>query len=209
MEPGQPFRLSMRSAMSETTINLADLHFLVADESYYYTKVIQSIFHGFGVRRVLATHDAVSTLEVLIQSKIDLLICDTSLPPAGGLSIVRGIRRNPSCPFRTLPIMVMTTAATPVVVAKARDAGANMVIAKPVSPKALYQRLAWIAFSPRPFVDAGTYFGPDRRFKIEGFPNGVGRRAGDKPIEVGMETGPAMSQDEIDNLLSSTRSGQA
>jgi DNA-binding response OmpR family regulator len=46
----------------------------------------------------------------------------------------------------------------------ARDVGANMVVAKPMSPSSLYDRLSWIAFNPRNFVDAPTYFGPDRRF---------------------------------------------
>jgi len=80
-----------------------------------------------------------------------------------------------------------------------------MVVAKPMSPSSLYDRLSWIAFNPRNFVDAPTYFGPDRRFKIEGFPTGVGRRQGDKAIEVSDETGPTLAQDDIDNLFNSSR----
>jgi len=38
-----------------------------------------------------------------------------------------------------------------------------------------------------------TYFGPDRRFKIEGYPNGVGRRKGDKAVEVAEESSPALA----------------
>jgi hypothetical protein len=77
-------------------------------------------------------------------------------------------------------------------VKRARDAGANMVIAKPMSPANLYDRLAWIALTPRKFVDAPNYFGPDRRFKIEGPPGGVGRRKADKPLEVPPEAVPGL-----------------
>jgi hypothetical protein len=83
-----------------------------------------------------------------------------------------------------------------------------MVVAKPMSPASLYDRLAWVAFNPRQFVDSETYFGPDRRFKIEGYPGGVGRRKGDKVAEVAEEVGPALAQDDIDNLFNAARTGQ-
>jgi hypothetical protein len=90
---------------------------------------------------------------------------------------------------------------------QARDSGANMVIAKPISPSSLYDRLAWIALTTRQFVDTPTYFGPDRRFKIEGYPGGVGRRKSDQ-VEVAEESGPALAQGDIDNLFSAARMGK-
>jgi hypothetical protein len=101
----------------------------------------------------------------------------------------------------------MTSDARENTIKSARDAGANMVVTKPMSPSSLYDRLSWIAFNPRNFIDAPTYFGPDRRFKIEGYPTGVGRRKGDKPIEVAEESGPALAQDDIDSLFNITRAG--
>ena len=80
-----------------------------------------------------------------------------------------------------------------------------MLIVKPMSPASLYDRLLWVAFNPRKFIDSPNYFGPDRRFKIEGFPNGVGRRKGDQATDIGEATGPAMSQSDIDNLLKAAR----
>jgi two-component system chemotaxis response regulator CheY len=87
----------------------------------------------------------------------------------------------------------------------ARDSGANMVVARPMSPFSIYERLAWVAFNPRKFIDSETYFGPDRRFKIEGLPDGVGHRKGDTDVDVGESTGPTLSQSEIDNLLNFAR----
>jgi CheY-like chemotaxis protein len=101
--------------------------------------------------------------------------------------------------------MLMTAEASERTVKTARDAGANIVVAKPLSPTNLYDRLSWIAFNPRPFIDTETYFGPDRRFKIEGYPGGVGRRKGDKPMEVAAEAGPALAQNDIDNLFNTAR----
>ena len=94
-------------------------------------------------------------------------------------------------------------------VKSARDCGANMVIAKPMSPSSLYERLTWVAFHPRKFIETATYFGPDRRFKIEGFPSGKGRRAGDNEVEIKAEEGPTLSQNDIDSLLAEARVGGA
>jgi len=52
---------------------------------------------------------------------------------------------------------------------EARDCGANMLLAKPYNVSALYDRLAWMAHRPRPFVKCDVYRGPDRRFKDEEF----------------------------------------
>jgi hypothetical protein len=44
----------------------------------------------------------------------------------------------------------------------ARDAGVTEFLAKPISAKALYQRIINVVANPRPFIKTKTYFGPDR-----------------------------------------------
>jgi two-component system chemotaxis response regulator CheY len=84
-----------------------------------------------------------------------------------------------------------------------------MVIAKPISPAALYDRLSWVALNRRQFVDAPSYFGPDRRFKIKGYTGGVGRRKGDNEVEIADESGPPLGQNDFDSLFASARSGRS
>jgi two-component system, chemotaxis family, chemotaxis protein CheY len=194
--------------MARFSINLRDLVILVADPSSYMSMLIHSMLRGFGSNKVLEARSSTSVLQVLTNQKIDILICDSRLPPHGGLPLTRAIRRKQDNANRTIPILVMTSDGRETSVKLARDAGANMVIAKPMSPGSLYDRLAWIAFNPRQFVDTPTYFGPDRRFKFEGYPNGSGRRKGDKAVEIGEEAGPALAQGDIDNLFSAVRTGQ-
>lgn len=198
--------------MTPPAINLRDLVILVADPSPYLCMLVHGMLRGFGANKVLEAKDSLSLLQSLSSGKADILLLDAhmSAPGApggenGGLAITRAIRRNAENENRTIPILLMASDTREATVKTARDAGINMVIAKPMSPAALYDRLTWIAFTPRKFVDTETYFGPDRRFKIEGFPGGVGRRKGDKPIEVGAESGPALAQDDIDNLFSAAR----
>ncbi len=194
--------------MKNPTVNLRDLVILVADPNAYARRITNGILRGFGANKVLEVEQTLSLFQVLSGQKIDILLCDTRLPPHGGLMLTRTIRRNSNNENRTIPILLMSSDTGESTIKNARDAGANIVVAKPMSPKSLYDRLAWIAFNPRPFIDTATYFGPDRRFKIEGYPGGVGRRKGDKQVEVAEEVGPGLAQDDIDNLFSAARKGQ-
>jgi CheY-like chemotaxis protein len=153
--------------MTNPAINLRDLIILIADSSSYVRMISHSMLRGFGANKVLEVGQTTGLLQTLSSQKIDILLCDVRLPPHGGLVLTRTIRRNADNVNRTMPILLMSNDTRETTIKSARDAGANMVIAKPMSPKNLYDRLAWIAFSSRNFVDTETYFGPDRRFKIE------------------------------------------
>ena len=194
--------------MDKPTINLRDLVILVAEPNAYLRRVMHGMLRGFGANKLLEVDNSISLFQALSGQKVDILLCDARLSPHNGLDVVRTIRRNGQNQNRTLPIMLLSADTNEATVKRARDAGTNMVIAKPMSPSSLYDRLSWIAFNPRPFVDTATYFGPDRRFKIEGYPGGVGRRKGDKVEEVAAEVGPAMAQNDIDSLFNSARTGQ-
>ena len=192
----------------DAAINIAGLSFLIADPNPHSTAIIHSILRGFGAIRVIEVRNCHDALQVLTDQKIDMLLIEPSLPPGGGLKFVRALRGDSDNPFRTLPILVVTGDTRTSTVKAARDSGANMVVAKPVSPTCLYDRLAWVAFHPRPFAETNSYFGPDRRFKIEGFPDGTGKRSGDnEAVAIAADEGPALSQNEIDNLLQEARVG--
>jgi two-component system chemotaxis response regulator CheY len=191
------------------SINIAGLTFLLTDSNPHSTAIIHSILRGFGANRVVEARNNRDAIQILSEQKIDLMMVEPSLPKGGGLAFIRSIRQDPNSTCRTIPILVVTGDTRTSMIKAARDAGANMVIAKPMSPASLYERLAWVAFNPRKFIETSTYFGPDRRFKIEGFPGGKGRRVGDDDVGIKAEEGPTLSQDDIDSLLSQARVGDA
>jgi CheY-like chemotaxis protein len=146
-----------------------------------------------------------SLFQVLSGQKIDILLCDTRLPPHGGLMLTRTIRRNSNNENRTIPILLMSSDTGESTIKNARDAGANIVVAKPMSPKSLYDRHL-DRFNPRrscrrPISDR---IGASRSKAIR-----VGRRRkGDKQVEVAEAVGPGLAQDDIDSLFSAARKGQ-
>jgi two-component system chemotaxis response regulator CheY len=65
-------------------------------------------------------------------------------------------------------------------VAGARDAGANVVVKKPLSPRTLFDHIVWVARVNRPFIETADYAGPDRRFRDRTPPDGSYKRDGDR-----------------------------
>jgi CheY-like chemotaxis protein len=191
--------------MSRESLNLQGLNFLIADSNSYFCMICQSILRSFGATKIYEARNAMDVGRALVEQRIDFLLCDAMLPPDGGLKLTYTIRRSQTSESRTIPILILSSDTRINTIATARDSGANMVVAKPVSVSGLYNRLAWVAFHPRNFIDSPSYFGPDRRFKIEGYPTGVGRRIGDKEFSVAEDSGPAMDQDDIDSLLNLAR----
>src|SRR6185369_430829 len=139
--------------MKNPTVNLRDLVILIADPNAYARRITNGILRGFGANKVLEAEQSLGLFQVLTGQKIDILLCCTRLPPHGGLAVTRSIRRNSHNENRTIPILLMSSDTSESTIKNARDAGANMVVAKPMSPKGLYDRLGWIAFNPRPFID--------------------------------------------------------
>jgi len=180
--------------MIKPTINLRDLIVLVADGSSYFSMLVHGMLRGFGTSKVIEARNAVEALRIITSQHIDVLICDSRLPPNGGHALIRAIRRKADHDHRTVPILMTSADTRETTVRRARDAGANMVIAKPMSPANLYDRLAWIALTPRKFIDAPNYFGPKRRFKIEGPAGTPGRRRTDRPVD-GLPEAPKLVPD--------------
>lgn len=191
--------------MSIRSDRLRGASFLIADANAYFSSLLFSLLRGFGADKVIQTRDALTAIEALAINKIEIMLCDALLPPGGGAEFVRGLRSEVYSPQRRIPILFMTSDTRTSTVTRARDAGANMVIMKPLSPKMLFDRLVWVASDARAFVETPTYYGPDRRFKIEGFPDGQGRRTSDGPIEVAESDGTALSQGDIDSLFANAR----
>ena len=78
------------------------------------------------------------------------------------------------------PIIMLTGHSEKKRVLSARDAGITEFLAKPISAKALYERILNVVANPRPYIKTKTYFGPDRRRNVNATYVGPERRKGGK-----------------------------
>lgn len=162
-------------------LNLKGLSFMVADPNQHVRTIMNGILRGFGAQKVheVASGD-VARRDVAVRG-IDMLFCEMDLPVLDGFSVASEIRADINSPTRFIPIIFLTGHGRERDVLCARDCGGNMIIAKPLSPNLVYDRLKWVASEPRLFVQAPSYNGPDRRFHHHGVPDGEGRRHDDAP----------------------------
>lgn len=183
-------------------INLRAAGVLVLDANSNALDIMRQVLTGFGVRSVHACETIDTARQVFQQRTLELIILDPILAGDDGFDLIRWMRREEMSPNRCTPIIAALGHNTLANVKAARDAGANFVVAKPMSPETLLQRIEWIARENRHFVVAPGYVGPDRRYKNVGPPAGTdGRRSDDLTADVPDAAEPNMSQDELDALF--------
>ncbi len=139
--------------MSRTHTSLKGVSFIIADSNVYFSSLLFSMLKGFGADKIIQARDAQSATESLQTTKLDVMLCDFMPPSNGGMAFVRGVRLDANASYRKIPVLFMTSDTRISIIKAARDAGANMIITKPLSPKGLYDRLAWVAFDTRAFVE--------------------------------------------------------
>ena len=186
-------------------LNFTQIEALVVDSDQYSTTILGQILRGFGLTRHLILETGEEARAKLASSRFDLLICDAVLPDTHATELIKWMRRQAAQNIKYMPIVVLTGYTQYSNVVNLRDAGANIVVRKPVSPNVLFDHIAWSARTERPFIETDTYIGPDRRFKNTGPPEGVGRRKTDLTTDLGDAIEPNMSQEEIDGLLRPTK----
>jgi len=160
-------------------IDFTRLHFLVIDDNAYMRRILRTLLHGFGAREVYEAEDGAGGLEAFTQYVPDIVLTDWVMPVFDGLELVQMIRQ-PGAANPYVPIIMLTGHSEKKRVVGARDAGITEFLAKPISAKALYERILNVVANPRPFIKTKTYFGPDRRRNVN--PNYIGpeRRKGAK-----------------------------
>ena len=159
-------------------IDFNKLRFLVIDDNAHMRRILRTLLHGFGARDVYEAEDGAAGLEAFTHYSPDIVLTDWEMPIFSGLELAQMIRQPGTNTNPYAPIIMLTAHSERKRVIDARDAGITEFMAKPISAKALYQRILNIVARPRPFVRTKTYFGPDRRRNVN--PNYVGpeRRKG-------------------------------
>jgi CheY-like chemotaxis protein len=155
---------------------LENISMMVIDDNKHMSMLVGQILHALGVKNVCQMHNAEQAFEELKHFVADVIIVDWHMQPMDGIEFVRRVRTAPDTPNPHVPIIMLSGFTERQRVIEARDAGINEFLAKPVSPKSLYQHLAKIIDNPRPFVRTKSYFGPDRRRKNLGPPKGTPER---------------------------------
>ena len=155
---------------------------------------------GFRVEKANGCRSAEEARDLLASVIFDLIVIDAEMPNEDGIALTHHIRHQPELPNFTAPILLVSGHTPLEKVVRARDAGASMVLRKPISSAVLLARIEWLARNAREFVTTPTYSGPDRRFQHLPLPEGIEERRSDA-LALSAHPERAMSQNEVDALF--------
>jgi PleD family two-component response regulator len=176
--------------------NLAKAAVMVVDDNPFSLRLTTQMLVGFGIRSRHMCDSAAQAQDVLMARPIDLLIVDCDMPEMDGYDLVQWLRGSRLEPNAFVPTLMISGHTRRAMVSKARDCGANFIVTRPLTAAVLLERILWMARDPRPFIRAGAYLGPDRRFKEGEAPSGGGERRRDRlRAEAARQAAAAMSGD--------------
>ncbi len=158
--------------------NLSRATVMVVDDDPFSLKITSQALLAFGMRASHQYSSAEAASPALMGEAVDLLIVDAEMPGLDGYELVRQVRLSGHDPNAFVPVIMLASHTRQSRVTAARDCGANFIVAKPISPALLLERILWVARQPRQFLQTTTYSGPDRRFN-EAQPREDDERRGD------------------------------
>ncbi|MCW2239485.1 response regulator [Azospirillum canadense] len=183
---------------------------LLVDDSVWMRAVLRQMLKALGFTRVTEADSGVAALNKLEALQPDVILTDWDMQPLNGLDLTRRIRRLPG-QERFTPIIMISAYSRLSNVLAARNAGVSEFLVKPLSPQALYHRLAAVIERPRPFIEAPNYIGPDRRRQgAEGYLGRKRRQSDQGPVADGGRRLPdvPLTQEDISDIMSCTRTPQ-
>ena len=129
------------------------------------------------MKTVFEAADGVAGLEAIRQNNPDLVIVDWEMPMIDGAQFVRMVRSPGEFPMPDVPIIMLSGHGDRWRVVEAARIGAHEYLLKPVSTKALLDRIVAIIGRPRPTVQLDGYYGPlPRRLVVMDDPKPPTRR---------------------------------
>jgi DNA-binding response OmpR family regulator len=185
-------------------MNLSKASVLLFEPNGQNMQIFTQVLLGFGARTFLRCQNADQAKAAVDKTSVDLMIVEGQSPEGDpeGFDFVHWLRRSDLEPNAFTPVIITSAHTSKSNVSRARDCGAHFIISKPIVPNILFERILWVARTNRAFVNAGSYLGPDRRFRNDGPPEGIeGRRATDLK---GVSNRPdSSSKQETDNPMPS------
>jgi two-component system chemotaxis response regulator CheY len=153
---------------------------LVVDDEHYMRKVVRTLLMSIGVRTIYEAADGVAGLDLIRTMAPDVVIVDCQMPGLDGLGFVRMVRSPDTFPYPDIPIIMLTGHGERSRVVEALETGVHEFLLKPVSSKALSDRLTAVISNPRKLVRVGNYYGPEPRKPGAAIKDALGDHVGNR-----------------------------
>lgn len=139
-----------------------DLVVLVIDDNVGMRSIMTAVLRALGFTSIRLADDAIEAQKMIPQIRPDLIITDIKMPVLDGVTFVRNLRADENNPFSEVPIIVATGHTEEKHVKACLDAGVDQFLAKPITGRALAERITRALSPNRQFIRTGDYNGPRR-----------------------------------------------
>lgn len=153
---------------------------LMAENDPDLSFLIRQVLISLGFKNVTVATDGREALDkALGRQEYDIILTDWEMQPMSGIDFVHHLRTLVPPPNRYAPVIMLTGRTSLEDVKRARDAGVTEFLAKPFTASDLLRRIQAVVKSPRQFIIADEFSGPDRRRRNNMPPDGKHKRAED------------------------------
>jgi CheY-like chemotaxis protein len=166
--------------MSLQMLDLTAIRVLIVDDNQNMQSIVKYALRALGLRDIHTAIDGEKGYAKYLACTPDIIITNWMMDNVNGLEFTRNIRTADNSKNPHIPIIMLTAYTEHERITQARDAGITEFLAKPVSPRSIYLRIAQVILKPRQVVKTDTYFGPDRRRQSSNEYSNQNRRKTDK-----------------------------
>lgn len=135
---------------------------LVIDDNVGMRSIMTTVLRALGFAAIRLADDAVEAQKLIPLVRPDLIITDIKMPVIDGVTFVKNLRADATNPFSEVPIIVATGHTEEKHVRACIEAGVDQFVAKPITGRALAERIRHALSPNREFVRMGKYNGPRR-----------------------------------------------
>lgn len=141
----------------------AETKVLIVDDDPGTRKLVKALLTSMGVRTIWEAEDGIAGLELVHERRPDVVILDWTMPRLQGPEFMRTLRSPETFSYPAVPVIMLTGHGEYSKVKEAISVGVNEFLLKPLSNKALLDRMISVIFHPRPMIRKGNYYGPEPR----------------------------------------------
>jgi CheY-like chemotaxis protein len=136
------------STDTDQSFNFNGASVLIVDENNGFMDIATQMLSGFGFRKFHRCSRLSESQTFARDHEADLVLVDPFPRADDGLSLIRDLRQSQAAGAPPRVVIVMTGHTPREFIQKAREVGADYVVAKPFSPATLLERILWSSGSP-------------------------------------------------------------
>ena len=151
---------AMQSSTRPLAAAIKSARVLIVDDEFYMRKAIRRQLLSLGVTDVHDALDGASGLLSIGELNPDVVLLDWQIADMSGPEFVGQLRSPDASAFPSVPLIMLIGQGEQSLAIEAMRLGVHEFLVKPVSRKALYERLASVLRNPRPMLKRANSHGP-------------------------------------------------